>query len=74
MKFVRKTKSMFESARLKLTAWYVLLIMFVSLVFSVAFYNSSTRQIQLLIKRIESTERPDKPRCQAPLFVDTESR
>jgi len=44
---------MFESARLKLTAWYLLLIMLISGLFSVAFYNSSTREIQRIITRME---------------------
>jgi len=47
---------MFESARIKLTAWYVVIIMFVSLVFSVAFYQVSTRELSRLIERIEAAE------------------
>ncbi len=41
---------MFENARLKLTAWYLLIIMLVSVLFSVAFYNLATREIQRIIK------------------------
>jgi two-component system sensor histidine kinase CiaH len=48
---------MFESARLQLTAWYLVVIMVVSGVFSVAFYHSSTREIQRLINRIELDQR-----------------
>lgn len=44
---------MFQSARLKLTAWYLLLIMLISILFSVAFYNVSTREIQRIIRRIQ---------------------
>ncbi len=44
---------MFESARLKLTAWYLLIIMFISMLFSVAFYNASTREIQRVIRRLQ---------------------
>lgn len=47
---------MFNSARLKLTAWYLLILMSVSIFFSVAFYQVSTREIQQLIRRIEYDE------------------
>ncbi|MCA9369284.1 HAMP domain-containing histidine kinase [Candidatus Woesebacteria bacterium] len=47
---------MFEAARLKLTLWYVVVIMIVTGVFSSAFYFSSTREISLLIKKIESNQ------------------
>lgn len=57
---------MFSSARLKLTAWYVLLIMLVSGLFSAAFYNSSTREIQRLINRIEFSNQFEPDRNQAP--------
>lgn len=40
---------MFESARLKLTAWYLLIIMLVSLFFSIAFYNIATRELHRVI-------------------------
>jgi two-component system, OmpR family, sensor histidine kinase CiaH len=42
---------MFQSARLKLTAWYLLIIMFVSFLFSVAIYSNVSRQIEGLIQR-----------------------
>jgi two-component system, OmpR family, sensor histidine kinase CiaH len=42
---------MFQSARLKLTAWYLIIIMLVSATFSVGVYHLSTREIQVLIKR-----------------------
>ncbi len=47
---------MFNSARLKLTAWYILILMSVSILFSAAFYQVSTREIQQLINRIEYDE------------------
>lgn len=55
---------MFNSARLKLTAWYVLILMSVSVLFSVAFYEVSTREIQQLIDRIEY----DEQRADAIIF------
>src|SRR5437868_6170458 len=42
---------MFQSARLKLTAWYLLIIMLISMLFSVAFYNVATQEIQRIIRR-----------------------
>ncbi len=47
---------MFHSARLKLTAWYLLIIMLVSIFFSLAFYNVSTQEIQRVLRRIEMRE------------------
>lgn len=47
---------MFHSARLKLTAWYLLIIMVISIFFSVAFYQTSTREIQRAIRRIEARD------------------
>src|SRR5690348_8980046 len=43
---------MFQSARLKLTAWYLVIIMLVSVTFSVAFYRAATVEIQHVIERI----------------------
>jgi two-component system sensor histidine kinase CiaH len=43
---------MFQSARLKLTTWYLLIIMLVSGTFSIAFYRVSTNEIQRVIDRI----------------------
>lgn len=51
---------MFHSARLKLTAWYLFIIMLISILFSVAFYNVSTREIERVINRIQFRyEHPD---------------
>jgi signal transduction histidine kinase len=47
---------MFNSARLKLTAWYILILLSVSVLFSVAIYQVSTREIQQLINRIAADE------------------
>lgn len=44
---------MFESARLKLTAWYLLIIMLISMLFSAAIYNIATREIQFVIHRMQ---------------------
>ena len=43
---------MFQSARLKLTTWYLVIIMLVSITFSLAFYRASTFEIQRIIDRI----------------------
>ncbi len=45
--------TVFKSARLQLTAWYLLIIMVVSIFFSIAFYKSSTEEIQRVIHHIE---------------------
>ncbi len=45
--------TVFKSARVQLTAWYLLIIMIVSIFFSVAFYKSSTEEIQRVIHHIE---------------------
>lgn len=44
---------MFHNARIKLTAWYLLIIMIISGLFSVEFYHASTREIQYVIERME---------------------
>jgi two-component system sensor histidine kinase CiaH len=47
---------MFESARLKLTAWYVLILMIISVLFSVAFYQSATSEVERVINRAQYRE------------------
>lgn len=37
---------MFQKARLKLTLWYLLIIMFISILFSIAIYQGSTHEIE----------------------------
>lgn len=44
---------MFESARLKLTAWYLLIIMLISGFFSMAFYQAATQEIQIIMDKIQ---------------------
>jgi two-component system sensor histidine kinase CiaH len=51
---------MFQSARLKLTAWYLLIIMLISITFSLAFYRASTNEIQRVINRIHYVEQQSK--------------
>lgn len=48
---------MFETARLKLTAWYLLIIMVISIVFSVAFYKVATLEIERIIRMEEVREK-----------------
>lgn len=48
---------MFQSARLKLTTWYLLIIMLISILFSVAFYHLATHEIERVISRIEFRQR-----------------
>jgi two-component system sensor histidine kinase CiaH len=58
---------MFESARLKLTAWYLLIIMFISILFSVAFYDTATSELERVINRMQfrqefpNTDIPEMP-------------
>lgn len=40
---------MFQSARIKLTAWYLLIIISISTIFSLAFYNVATREVRRII-------------------------
>ncbi len=50
----------FQATRLKLTAWYLVIIMLVSVFFSVAFYNLSSREIQRVIRRVELRQALEK--------------
>lgn len=62
---------MFESARLKLTAWYLLIITLISILFSVAFYHASTREIERLINRLEfRQEFPGRPVPDRPFIFE----
>ena len=40
---------MFSEARLKLTAWYMAIILLVSVLFSIALYNLSTQEVRRII-------------------------
>lgn len=44
---------MFHQARIKLTVYYLVIILFISGLFSVAFYNASTKEIDRIISRLE---------------------
>jgi two-component system sensor histidine kinase CiaH len=43
---------MFNRTRFKLTAWYILIIFLISTLFSVAFYQVSTREVQRMVNRM----------------------
>jgi signal transduction histidine kinase len=47
---------MFESARLKLTVWYLGIIMLISIFFSVAYYEAATSEIERVIHRLEQRQ------------------
>lgn len=47
---------MFHSARLRLTFYYLIILTVITLLFSTAFYHSSTRQIHQLIHRLQVRE------------------
>lgn len=51
---------MFQSARLKLTAWYLVIIMLVSITFSVAFYRAATIEINRVMVRIHFLQAQNK--------------
>lgn len=44
---------MFQKARLKLTFWYIAIILVISGLFSVAFYNASTRELNRIVTRLQ---------------------
>jgi len=44
---------MFRSARVKLTCWYLLIIMLISLVFSIGIYTAMTRELERGFRRAE---------------------
>lgn len=50
-------KTLFESARLKITLQYLVIIMIITALFSSAFYQLSTRELQRLINRVELEQR-----------------
>ena len=69
---------MFHSARVKLTAWYLLIIMFISLSFSVAMYRVLTSELNRVERihklRIDRRSSPFDTRDELPrpLFLDPE--
>ncbi len=50
---LRENNTMFHSARITLTAWYLLIIMTISIIFSTAFYYVATSEIERIINRLE---------------------
>lgn len=58
---------MFTKARFKLTAWYVVIILIISTLFSIAFYNASTREIDRIIDRLEFERQHSEFRLFRPL-------
>lgn len=62
---------MFKNARLKLTAWYLLIIMFISIAFSLVIYQGVTGEVQRFskIQRLRM-ERTFPPNPTQPFFID----
>ncbi|HVZ12687.1 MAG TPA: ATP-binding protein [Patescibacteria group bacterium] len=53
---------MFEHARIRLTIWYLAIIMTVSIMFSIGIYNATTREIQRVMRlQTLRTLAPDEP-------------
>lgn len=65
---------MFQSARLKLTVWYVLIIAIVSILFSTAFYTSVNREISRLeyVEFVRDLQRKSLQLPLPPESLDTE--
>ncbi len=59
---------MFHSARLKLTGWYMLIILGITTLFSVAFYHASTREISMMIHRLETVQDSSEFRSLPPVL------
>ena len=57
---------MFQSARIKLTLWYLAIIMAISIFFSIAFYKVSTREIRRIIHRVEFFQEQEDNRLFPP--------
>ena len=51
---------MFRSARIKLTGWYLLIIMLISVVFSVGIYTAMTRELERGFRRVEIRAKAEK--------------
>ncbi|OGL23329.1 hypothetical protein A2791_00540 [Candidatus Saccharibacteria bacterium RIFCSPHIGHO2_01_FULL_46_30] len=53
---------MFQSATLKLTGWYLLILMSISLIFSVTIYNTTTSEVNDRLRQLQMyLERPTVP-------------
>jgi len=50
---------MFRSARIKLTVWYLCIIMLISMLFSVAIYTTITRELERGFRRVETRFREE---------------
>ena len=63
---------MFHSARLKLTAWYLLIIMFVSIAFSLVIYRGLTGEVDRVVRleRFRSERRHSAVGLPSPVFLD----
>lgn len=48
-----KLTNMFQSATLKLTGWYLLILMITSIIFSVAIYQTTSNEINLRLERLQ---------------------
>jgi signal transduction histidine kinase len=48
--------NMFYSARIKLTFWYLVIIMIITGLFSIAFYRAATYEVERVIRRLEYTQ------------------
>ena len=55
---MNNTLSMFKSATIKLTAWYVLILVSISLLFSVVIFSIATSEVR---SRIYSLQHPEQP-------------
>ncbi len=57
---------MFETARIKLTAWYVMVVALICILFSSAFYQVANREVHRFIRRAEIMERQEEILFQPP--------
>lgn len=65
---------MFKTARIRLTAWYILILMSVSIAFSVAIFRGMSLEVERFayLQRIRVERRFDELRIPRPVFVDDE--
>jgi len=63
---------MFNSARVKLTTWYLLIIIFVSIAFSLVIYRGLTGEVDRAVRleRFRSERRHSAVRLPSPVFLD----
>lgn len=57
---------MFQSATVKLTSWYLLILMSISILFSVAIYQITTNEINMRLQRFQSAIQGDSEFMTAP--------